>query len=44
MKGAKRLNFHTYVFQVELRKVAVADADEELLGTAVEFADPDLLR
>lgn len=32
------------VLQVDLRKVAVGDADEELLGTAVEFADPDLLR
>lgn len=27
-----------------MRKIAVADANEELLGTAVEFADPDLLR
>ena len=33
-----------YLSQVDLRKVAVGDADEELLGTAVEFADPDLLR
>ena len=39
-------NFWDYdmFVQVDLRKVAVGDADEELLGIAVEFADPDLLR
>ena len=35
---------HDMFVQVDLRKVAVGDADEELLGIAVEFADPDLLR